>query len=109
MYAASAEDLSQSSSKNARAQVLRDFVSKLRERVPTYDEFEADLKELNFLAEKTRDKPLVQYLLRKLDAHFRTNVVPDYSAMTIEHIAPENPPDGKTISAELAPIIHGVA
>ena len=47
------------------------------------------------------DKPLIQYLLRKIDAHFRTNVVPDYNEMTIEHIAPENPPASKTISAEL--------
>lgn len=48
MYAASAEDLTAAKSNNARAQVLKVFTGKLHDRVPTYEEFRANLTELLF-------------------------------------------------------------
>jgi hypothetical protein len=74
---------------------LEEFVKKLRERVPLYEEFEANLGELVFLSENTRDKPVVQYLLRRIHRHLSSASSPtDYSAMTIEHIFPERPTSG---------------
>lgn len=92
MYAASAEDLHLARNKNARSQVLKDFMEKLKERVPAYEEFEANLGELVYLSDNTRDKPIVQHLLRRLHEHFQSGAAAtDFTAMTIEHIYPENP------------------
>jgi hypothetical protein len=75
--------------------VMKDFFKKLRARVPSYDEFEVNLSELRYLSDNTRDKPVVQYLLRRLHERFAGagNAV-DYTAMTIDHIHPENPAVG---------------
>lgn len=92
MYAASAEDLYVATDKNKRSKVLREFVEKLRERVPVFDEFAANLRELFYVSDNTRDKPVVQLLLRRVHEHFAAEALAtDYDAMTIEHIAPENP------------------
>jgi hypothetical protein len=91
MYAAAAEDLTQAQDRNAAAQVLKEYVAKLRERVPSYQEFEANLREIVFLCDNTKQKPLVQYLLQRVDRHLQRSASVDYGAMTIEHIAPEHP------------------
>ncbi len=101
MYAASAQDLADAADKNARAQVLKAFIEKLKARVPSSEEFAANLGELVFLSDNTRDKPVVRYLLEKLDGHYRTGAAPDYVQMNIEHIAPENPRSGKGLPTEV--------
>ena len=53
MYAAAAEDLTEAQDKNASAQILKDFVGKLRGRVPSYQEFEANLREVVYLSDNT--------------------------------------------------------
>lgn len=90
MYAATAEEITNAKDKNARAQVLKNFKAKMRERVPGYQEFEANFKEIEFLSDNTKQRSLVQYLLRRLDSDCRSGSPVDYSRMTIEHIAPEN-------------------
>ena len=100
MYAASAQDLYGATDKNACAKVLKEFVRKMRDRIPGYDEFEANYREIGFLSDNTRQKPLVQYLLERTDAHFRTTSAPDYTTMSIDHIAPEHPVDGSTVSED---------
>lgn len=91
MYAASAQDLVEAQDRNAREHVLRDFVNKMRARIPVYQEFEANFSQIVYLSDYTKQKPLVQYLLERFDSEQRTGAVVDYSAMTIEHIAPEHP------------------
>ena len=101
MYAASAQELVNAKSSQKRANALKAFKSKLRARVPSFQEFAAGFGNLEFLSTNTRNKALVQYLLTRLDRHKRTGAPVDYSQMSIEHIAPENPP-GNT------PSEHGV-
>jgi hypothetical protein len=94
MYAASAEELGAASDTNARAKVLTAFRTKMRERIPAFGDFEANFLEIEYRTENTKQKSLVQYLLRRLHAHSWSGVPVDYSQMSIEHIAPENPPAG---------------
>ncbi len=90
MYAATAEAISNASSKNHCALILKDFRAKMRDRVPAKEEFVANFRSVEYLSNSTKQKSLVQYLLRRFDAHWRGTPV-DYSQMTIEHIAPEKP------------------
>lgn len=88
MYAATAESIAAASGKNACAVILKEFRAKMRDRVPAKEEFVANFKSVAYLSSSTKQKSLVQYLLRRFDSHFRSTPV-DYSQMTIEHISAE--------------------
>jgi hypothetical protein len=94
MYAAAAQELTAATTRQKRANVLKAFKLKLRDRVPTYAEFAAGFAQLEFLSTNTKQKSLVQYLLQRLDQYQRKTAPVDYAKMSIEHIASENPPDG---------------
>jgi hypothetical protein len=92
MYASTARQLFEARGKDAAGQVLKDFVGKLRERVPAYAEFEAGFLALAFSDANTRQRGVVRYLLRAMDRHLRSERV-DYSTMSIEHISPQSAAD----------------
>jgi hypothetical protein len=104
MYAAAAQELSKAKTKQKRANVLKAFKLKLRARVPSYAEFEAGFAQLEFLSTNTKQKPVVQYLLQRLDQHQRKTAPVDYAKMSIEHIAPENPLAGASSEASVGRI-----
>jgi hypothetical protein len=97
MYAATAEELSVATDKDKRDQVLKGFKEKMRQRIPSYEEFAANFQEIEFRSDNTKQKALVQYLLQRFDAHTRNGTPVDYEAMTIEHIAPEKPSGGNAL------------
>lgn len=91
MYASTARQLFEATSKNEAARVIRQFTDKLRERVPAYAEFEAGFMALAFSEGNTRQRSIVRYLLRAIDRHGRVGTASvDYATMTIEHIAPQS-------------------
>lgn len=94
MYAAAAEALTRATDMQKRADELAAFIKKLASRVPSYSEFEAGMEGLEYTSSNTKQKALVQYILVRLDQHQRSGAPVDYSKMTIEHIAPENPLGG---------------
>jgi len=100
MYALSAEQLSHASDANARGSTLVEFRKKMRERIPLYGEFEANFLEIEFSSASTKQKGLVQYLLRRFHEATWDGPPVDYAKMTIEHIAPENP-QGPSLIANL--------
>jgi hypothetical protein len=104
MYAAAAEQLSRSHNAQGVTDTLIDFRAKMQARKPSFAEFEAGFQELEFSTENTKQKALVQYVLRRLDQHQRGSTPIDYSLMTIEHIAPENPPPGTARMTRFAQI-----
>jgi Protein of unknown function DUF262/Protein of unknown function (DUF1524) len=94
MYAAAAQELTKAKSPQQRANAIKTFKDKLKARVPTYAEFEASFAQLEYLSTNTRQKPLVQYRLQRIDEHLRTGPPVDYNKMTIEHVASEKPAGG---------------
>ncbi|WP_286850261.1 HNH endonuclease family protein [Hydrogenophaga sp. 70-12] len=90
MYAATAEAISNAENKASCSVILKDFREKMRARVPAKEEFVANFRAVEYLSTSTKQKSLVQYLLRRFDAHWRGTPV-DYGQMTIEHIAAEKP------------------
>jgi hypothetical protein len=101
MFALAARSLSSASNKNSAQRTIRDFVEKLRSRLPSQAEFEAGFVEIQYLEEASRQKPLMKYLLSRFDAASRRAAVVDYEAMTIEHLAPQKPPGGSSIPPEV--------
>jgi hypothetical protein len=92
MYAAAGRDLSNESNEQKLAKHLQDFKAKLKNRLPDKTAFEAGFLQLRYSQFDSRDRPLIRYILGKIDAHLRKDATVDYSKMTIEHIAPQNPP-----------------
>jgi hypothetical protein len=100
MYASAARQLTDTKDKNKAQQILKEFKDKLRERVPSLAEFEAALLEVQYTDESTRQKALVQYLLARIDGHFRggASAIPNYDILTIEHLAPQSLSKGWNVS-----------
>lgn len=77
----------------AKANVLTELENKLRQRLPSYAEFEASFLELRSSRVYTQQTPLVRYVLRRLHvAACAEGANPeelDFDALTIEHLVPQ--------------------
>ena len=96
MYALHARRLMRAATPAAKIAVVSDLKSKLRSRIPSYNEFEATFHEIAYSDIFTKQKKLVQYILGNISAHFSIGVAPDMEKMTIEHLSPQNPSSGTT-------------
>ncbi|MBK9732376.1 MAG: DUF262 domain-containing protein [Chitinophagaceae bacterium] len=93
MYSQYARKLSEAKDDTEKLKVIRDLRQKMRDRIPTYDEFLAAFKTLEFTNGYTKQKKIIQYTLAKIDAHYnKSGVSINYDAMTLEHILAQNPP-----------------
>jgi len=86
MYASSAKKLANARDASEKIKILREFRNKLKEKVPTYKEFEVNFFEIVFTNRLTKHKKLVQYILSRIDAFSQKVYQVDYRNMTIEHI-----------------------
>ncbi|MGE3488286.1 MAG: DUF262 domain-containing protein [Nitrospira sp.] len=91
MFALSARELDAAITKDNADKVLKAFVRKLRERLPTEAEFAAAFAEFQLTDDNSRQRPLIRYLLSKLDSYLRKHGTPDYDTMSIEHIGSQRP------------------
>jgi hypothetical protein len=98
MYAAAGRDLSLSKTSQERATHLQDFNKKLASRFPDEKIFAAGFSDIRSSQLETRTRPLVRYILEIVDTAHRTGGAVDYSKMTIEHIASQNPKSGKAVA-----------
>lgn len=104
MYAKSARDLyAAGSDPQKRATVLDDFRAKLAGRQPEKQQFIAAFKErFHFTNENTRDKKLVQYVLRRILNHYHPTTGLD--SLTLEHLLSQD----KIDAAETAETIGSI-
>lgn len=92
MYSTYGRKLSACNSDQEQIAVIRELQVKMRYKIPTYDEFLANFKNLKYTNKFTKHKKTIQYTLKQIDKHFNSNGVPiDYELMTIEHILSQNP------------------
>jgi hypothetical protein len=94
MFALAARELEDATSKDKAAKVIGGFLVKLRERLPTPAEFAAAFAELQFTEENAKQRPLIRYLLARVDQYQREHAAVDYDKTSIEHVAPQNPKPG---------------
>ena len=87
MYALHARELLAAKTPQAKANCLDELITKLKQRMPKFAEFEATFLEIGFSDERTQQKALVQYILREFYKHGKPGQPVDFSRMTIEHLA----------------------
>lgn len=95
MFALAARELEDAPSKDKAAKVLKRFLAKLRERLPSAAEFGVAFGELQYTAESAKQRPLIRYILTRIDQHVRKHGAVDYEKMSIEHIASQSPKPGE--------------
>jgi uncharacterized protein with ParB-like and HNH nuclease domain len=101
MYALAARELYQGKNLEAKVKVLQDFQKKkLAAKRPQYAEFEPSFMELKYSSQMTKQKNLVRYILAKIYQGNSAGLPIDPEQVTIEHLAPENPPKGTGLSPE---------
>lgn len=94
MYAYHARQLEQSDLID-KANALDELKIKLRDKLPSKDEFLANFIELEYSSTYTKEKGLIKYILTKYDSYYsqkqKSGVTKNYDLMTIEHIHAEKP------------------
>ncbi|WP_153797005.1 DUF262 domain-containing protein [Foetidibacter luteolus] len=93
MYSQYARKLSEAKDDAGRLAIIRELRQKMKERIPTYDEFLAAFKTLEFTNGYTKQKRIIQYTISKIDKYYnKSGVEINYDSMTLEHLLPQNPP-----------------
>lgn len=92
MYAYHARQLDQADQKD-KTKELDELKKKLRDKLPSKEEFMANFLELNYSSVYTKEKALIKYILTKYDKYYskqsQTGTAIHYEQMTIEHIYAE--------------------
>ena len=89
-YSSYARRLRNCKSKQASQSCITDLINALNESMPNYTLFESKLFDIEFTSDKTRNKSLVQYMLKKLEAYYSKSDELKPQSFTIEHIIPES-------------------
>lgn len=93
MYAYHARNLDQAIPGD-KTKTLDELKRKLRDKLPSKEEFKANFIELSYSSTFTKEKSLIKYILKKYDEFYslknKSGTVLNYDLMTIEHIYPEN-------------------
>lgn len=93
MYAYHARQLD-SADQRDKIDALDELKQKLRDKLPSLDEFKANFLEINYSSTYTKEKSLVKYVLTKYDRYYsskaKSGVAVNYDLMTLEHIFAEN-------------------
>jgi hypothetical protein len=93
MYSASARAVLDAKTPAKKSEAIDELAGKLRDRLPSYAEFEASFLELRSSRQYTQQTPLVRYVLTKLHAATvepATTTPIDYDQLTVEHLASQS-------------------
>jgi len=105
MYAYHARELQRAKTAESRKAAIQGLVTKLREKLPPYEEFQANFRLLQCSEKFTKRKELVRYILSRFLKVDHISVSPNWEGMTIEHIANQGQTLGSGLSdAEAAEI-----
>lgn len=89
MYASSARKLVNTPERNDKLSVLNELYIKLKDRIPVYQEFEANFEEIYFTNKLTKQKKLTRYILSRIDKNLNIGQTIDYENTTVEHLMPQ--------------------
>lgn len=90
MYAALGRRLYEAHDTHKAVRIIQELKQKLRDRVPSLEEFKALFPNIIFTDNITKQKKLVKYVLVGLHRQQITAEAIDYDQMTIEHLAPQS-------------------
>lgn len=88
LYAKNAKLLYEATDKEKKHSIILNFKSELEKKIPDEDQYKANFdKKLFYSSKETKQKPLVQYVLNKLERQRNPNAI--LMNTSIEHIYPE--------------------
>lgn len=102
MYASLARQIAAVEDPQAAGSILNELRLKLRERVPSEEQFLAVFPELIYTNKISKQRALVKYVLAKLARHRGHAYPADIDDLTIEHLHPQSKVDGGVWTDELA-------
>ena len=85
-----AREISACQSKVQCHKCLKEYKTKLADKLPPYDEYEDKFFKLYFTQDEDSDKKIVQYILRKYEEYCNPNSEVEVVQFTIEHILSES-------------------
>ena len=88
MYSAFGQKLYNCNNSQEAADTIASLKKKLRERLPSEDEFQVAFREIGYTNSNSKQKQLVRYILRKLSEHYKYRYSCDFDELTIEHYFP---------------------
>jgi hypothetical protein len=86
MYALHARQLDAAKSQNAKIKEINALIAKLRAKLPPYEEFEANFREILASEKYTKRKSLATYILRRMSGEL-SHLNLDKASATLEHLA----------------------
>lgn len=89
-YSSYARKLRSCTEKEKSAQCIRELINALQESLPPYNEFEKGFQKLYFTSTASKNKKLVQYILKKLEKYASGTDEMKPDSFSIEHILPES-------------------
>ena len=91
-YSGQARELRNAPDHNERDMILTNVKNKLSLSKPLFDEFKISFSDLKYSNRYTKDKKLIQYILKKFYKSNNSNssIPIDYRLMTIEHLCPQS-------------------
>lgn len=90
MYAALGRRLYEAKDTQEAVKIIQELKQKLRDRVPSVEEFKALFPNMIFTDQITKQKRLVKYVLIRLARKKPSPATVDYEQMTIEHLASQS-------------------
>lgn len=90
MYAALGRRLFEAKDTHDAVKIIQELKQKLRDRIPSLEEFQALFPDIIFTDNITKEKKLVKYVLVGLHRQNTNAAAVDYEQMTIEHLAPQS-------------------
>lgn len=105
MYALHARQLRAQRTARGKISEINDLARKLREKLPAYQEFEANFRAILCSERFTRRKALVKYILGRMTKACRPDIGLDLPRMTVEHLAGQgSTPKGRLTDEEVAEV-----
>jgi len=90
MYSSFGQRLFSCDNANDAANEIDDLKKKLRDRVPSQDEFTVAFKEVYLTNANSKQKNLVRYILRNFAEHYKMKYAVDFEDLTVEHLYPQS-------------------
>lgn len=89
-YSSYARKLRSCTKKEESWKCIRELINALQDSLPSYSEFEKGFQKLYFTSTVTRNKKLVQYILKKIERYASGTDEMKPDSFSIEHILPES-------------------
>ena len=99
LYSKFAQDLSKTDSQDKIQSINNELIKKLKEQIPSFNEFEVKFMDLTYTKNKTRNKKIIQYILEKFIGKNINGLPIDHASASIEHLLPQSKGDESIVGS----------